>query len=232
MRLARIALILTLLGVCAWTAQGATINVFSLPEIGWQISGSSAFDVNVALDNVGTDANGRKFATIEISKKFRYGPDPQTGVFPSILMDFTQIGTDANTVTRIFIADESVTNLTGVTWTDYHWILMRHGVATFNQDLSNVGGVDGFSVDPFAQHQWTVNDNLDQEVLSVSGGIVPANGLFLPGDGLGNLVIDIVPDTLPGAMSFTFKQLPTYVPEPASMTLLLLGAAALRRRRR
>lgn len=230
MGLARVALISLLLGLCALTVQAAAIDTFTLDQIGWQISGSTAYEIGITIDAAGTDTDGRKWAALEISKKFRYGPDSQTGVIPSIVMDFTQIADDANTATRLFIADESITNLTGEDWHDYYWILMRHGVATFNQTLTNVGDPNGFSVAPFTQFQWTVNNALDNEELKVSGGgTVPAGSIFLPGDGPGNLVIDIVPAG-PRPMSFTFKQYPT--PEPASMAFLLLGTVTMLRRRR
>lgn len=224
---ARIALGAMLLGVCAWGAQAST---FLLEEAGWQITGANANELGITVDTVDVDANGRKFVVIEISKEFVFGPDPQTQVIPSIVLAFTQIAEDADTATRIFIADETVTNSTGVDWYDYHWILMRHGVATFNRELTAVG--DGFRVDPFKQAQWHANPNLDNEQLNVWDGKLNAGGVFFPGSGPGNLVIDV--DTSPSRwVSFSFKQLPTYIPEPASAALLLFGAAAwLRKRRR
>jgi hypothetical protein len=208
------------------------INTFTLDAAGWQISGPPAYDFGVAVDAVGTDPNGQKYAVIEIDKNFRDGPDPQTGVIPPIVLNFTQMG-DGSAM-RLFIDDESVANLTGVSWRGFDWVLMQNGVATFNQDLTNVGGLNGFSVAPFSQHQWIVSPGMDNQTLAASGGVVPAGSTFQPGAGPGNLVIDIQPAG-PWPMSFSLKELPipgVSVPEPASLAMMLAGAVALWRRRK
>jgi hypothetical protein len=182
-----------------------------------------ASTVNVGEASIVVDAETSEYIVIQISKDFTDPPD-EFGNFPGILIDFVQA--DPNAVPRIIIADESITNFTGVEWTDYHWQILDGTDAWFNQSESA-----GWTVDPFTNKTWTdiIGVNMAQG-LDADGGVVPDFGAsFFPGgsvDPNDHLVIDI---NLTGTSSFTFKQFPT--PEPATLTLLALGGAALLRRR-
>jgi len=190
---------------------------------GWQ---ADVFDSSIVSINV--DVVGPDFLVIEISKDF-LDPPGVGGVFPANLIDFQQIAADADTVPRIIIADETVTNLTGVDWTDYHWNVFDSGDAWFNVPLSD------FGTEPFANHSFSDPGNLFNDPdkatdIDADGGVVASGASFFPGGaaGDGNLVID-VDLSRSSPLSFTFKQFPT--PEPASFVLLsLCGLIAIRRR--
>ncbi len=229
----RILALVLAIGVATVAAEANPIShVYPLGDSGWTVTGPSFYELVVVVDGEGIDSDGVPFVAIEISKKFRFGPDPDTGVFPSITLDFSQTKPDAETAARIYLADETVTNLTGAEWQDFHWVLFRHGTAQFNQDKTNVTtdvNENGWLIAPFTEHEWTVNDASDTEELSVWGGSVPADGVFFPGNGSGNLVIDLEL-TGPDPASFTFKQIPT--PEPTVLCLLAAGGAGLLARRK
>lgn len=219
--------------VCGFVsmAPAAMLNTV-LGNSGWMVSSADQRNVNVFVDGEGIDGDGRKFVVLEIAKTFRLGPDPQTGVIPSINMCFTQLQDSPGTfATRFFIADESITNLTGKTWDEFYWILFGQGSASFNQTLSTVTSnptATGWQINPFTTFSWVSNPGTDIESLNVAGGVVPNNGAFFPGSGQGNLVIDIVGN----GGSFVLKELPSHwVPEPASISMLILGGLTLLRRR-
>ena len=137
---------------------------------------------------------------------------------------------DADTVPRIVILDEVVTNQTGFDWTDYHWNVLDSGSVWFDVGLSS-----GFSVAPFTNKTFTdlhgFGDPNKATDLDADGGVVFNNSSFFPGGAPGNgeLVID-VDLSAEAPVSFLFKQFPT--PEPGSLALLLAGALAVCSRRR
>lgn len=178
------------------------------------------------------DASSPDYLLIEVSKDFLYPPGPG-GVFPAQPIDFLQVDTDENTVPRIVILDESISNQTGVEWTDFHWSLLDGGEVWFDLALSS-----SFNTDPFEEREWLdlhgYADPNKVTDLSVWGGSVPHNSNFYPGitpppDDGGQLVIDVNLDS-DDPVSFLFKQFPT--PEPSSLALFLgVGVALLGRRR-
>ena len=192
---------------------------------GWQADVVDPAGVSIVVDLVGPD-----FLVIQISKDFTEPPGVG-GVFPSQLIDFQQIDEDANTVPRIVVADESITNLTGVDWTDYHWAILDAGDAWINVPLSQ-----GWTTDPFTNKTfsdpWNVFNDPDKATdLLADEGVVYNNSSFFPGAGPsdGELVIDVDLGVV-DPVSFTFKQFPT--PDPATLSLLALGGLLVMRRRR
>lgn len=194
---------------------------------GWQASAASGVIASIVVDNP-TDPIGDGYLIIQISKDF--DPDfaqDMEGNFPAILIDFVQIA--ENAVPRIIITDEAITNSTGSVWTDFHWQLLDSGDAWFNISESA-----GFDTSPFTNQTWTgVSGNMATG-LNVDGGVVPDAGFtWFPGGSIDpddHLVIDLNVGTLGDPTSFTLKEFPT--PEPATLSLLALGGAALIRRRR
>jgi hypothetical protein len=196
---------------------------------GWQVSvGDDLVNlVSVHEDEaVGTDG---RILTIGITKDFiqRIG---QFGEMSSILMSFRQIAPDAQTASRIVIADELVSNHTGVAWTDFHWILVQSGYASFNQNETYPATHAGFSTDPFVDHQW-VQSNGSQE-LDVAGGVLASGSSFNPG-ATGELVIDtnLAADGELAIGRFTLKEIPT-IPEPMTLSLLAIGGLCMAMRRK
>ncbi len=194
---------------------------------GWQADVVDPAGVSIVVDLVHPD-----FLAIQISKDFT-DPPGVGGVFPPQLIDFQQIDDDADTVPRIVIVDESISNLTGVDWTAYHWAILNGTDAWLDVPLSQ-----DFAVDPFTHKEFSdpweifVDPNKATDLLA-DEGIVYDNQSFFPGaaPGDGELVIDVDLSVI-DPVSFTFKQFA--IPEPGTLCLLALGVggwAGTRRRR-
>lgn len=189
-------------------------------DSGWSATYNTAV-VDISVDQVSL---GGDYLLIEISKDYYLPPNPDTGQFPSILIDFVQRLPDAHTVGTIRIGDESITNLTGVPWADYHWEVLNHASAWFD-----VGASGTFGIQPlphFQQQYWERRLLAPQraDALEVFDGWVRPGSSYYPGTDGSDLVIQTnLLGPLP--VSFTFKQYPT--PEPATMALLGLGLGAL-----
>lgn len=186
---------------------------------GWQANWANG-TVGITVDQV-TD----EFVSIEISKDFI--EPPVNGEFPPLLIDFVQIDTDANTVPRIIINDETITNLTGEEWTDFHWTLIDGTSVWFNVPMSAAFDTGPFATKVFSDPLNLFGDPDKATDLDAFDGVIPAFGSYFPGLAGGELVIDV--DLTPvDPVSFTLVEFPT--PEPTSLVLLGLGALALRRR--
>jgi len=185
-------------------------------DSGWSVTYDDAYvDIAVDLVNMGKD-----FVLIEVSKDFAQPGYPLT----SILMDFIQREDDAQTVSTIIIADESITNLTGVAWTDYHWQLLDHDEVWFDIELSTTFGIQA---DPHFKTQiWHTlpNDPSKANALTVEDGVVADFSSYFPGMDASDLVIAVDLGN-EGPVSFEFKQYPT--PAPATMALMGLGLVAI-----
>ncbi len=209
-------------------AQAGLIQA-TLGSSGWQVSGTTTGSVAVTVDREGIDDDGKRFVAIEIIKVFRDPPDPQTQALPPITLSFTQIAPAEATAQRIYIADEMITNLTGVTWWDFHWIVGVTDTARFNRELTNPTANPqevGFQIGPFTEFAWSADWGTNVETLSAFGGAVPSGTTFFPGAGDGNLVIDIIGLEREGLATFILKEIPT-IPEPAGLLLIGGGAAVL-----
>jgi hypothetical protein len=170
---------------------------------GWCWSTNQPANVDIFVDNVVLGSH----VLIEISKDCT-GQQNQFGLLPPILIDFFQVCEDADTVTMIRIADESITNLTSHDWSDFHWILFDGPEAWFD-----VAASAGFTVfPPFTQKVF--DDFIDSPTnnqakrLSAFGGIVPRFTSFFPGAGSGDLKIGIDLSN-EDPVSFTLKEVPT-----------------------
>jgi hypothetical protein len=212
----------------------ANVIQTTLGNSGWTVSGNTNGSVGLAVDREGTDPDGKRFVAIEIIKVFRDPPDPRTQVVPAIALNFVQSGSAQTPASRIYISDESITNLTGVRWLDFHWVIGVTDTARFNRELTNPTTdpqTEGWQIGPFTRFNWVDGEGSGTETLSVAGGGVNNGASFFPGLGLGNLVIDIVGSDRGGSLTFTLKEIPT-IPEPASLLLITAGAAIVVLKRR
>ena len=234
----RIRTLVVVGGLCALTgwAQATPItDTFDLGDSGWRVNTSSYYELSVASTDAFQDSEGVWSVQIDVSKKFRFPRSLSTNLFPPITLDFIEDPNAQELVDRIYIGQETITNLTGEDWTGFDWVLFRHELASFNQARSNVTIdpiVEGFLILPFQQWQWSAPVVGDTEKLAVRDGLVPNGDTFRPGDTTGELVIDVAdrPAGETDPRSFTFMQTP--IPEPGSLTLMALGVAAVLRRRR
>lgn len=198
----------------AGAAQGAVI----LQAGGWQVEVADelASDVDLYVDFVSLQDN---VLVIEKFAQFRRVSD-LTGRPDAINLTFTQIGDDAQTISRIAIADEAVTNLTGIEWSDFEMALI--GGAAFNTGLSA-----DFSFAPFTNRTYADGNT----VVRFEDGSVPTGTTWFPGAADGELVFDV---DLSGADSqvFTLKELPIPLPSPGTIAIGGLAFGLFLRRRR
>jgi len=130
---------------------------------------------------------------------------------------FTQVGTDAETVSQIAISDELVYNGTGSAWTSYQNILIGDAVW-------NTAATAGVAISPFT----TMNFSDGDTVLTLSNGVVNDGDFFTPGLFGGAFIIDV--DLSGDVASFTLSEVP--IPAPGAAVLLALGLLGGGRRRR
>jgi hypothetical protein len=195
-------------------------------DSGWEAIVPDATVSGIVIDAITPGSDVR----IQIDKNFLFPPDVG-GVFPAIQIIFSQTLPDAQTVPQIIIEDESITNQTGVEWTDFHWALLDGGSVWFD-----VGASTPFDTSPFVNQSFVDNfgfgDANKATDLNVDGGTVAPGGGFFPGiAGLnGSLTIEF--DLASSNSEFFLKEFPT--PEPTTLAFLALGSLGLvaRRRRR
>lgn len=208
-------------GAVASAATIQLVDPITGADSGWQASFADGDMVNLVVDAVTDDAVFiEKFVDFE-------GPIGPAGLLPSVNIDFTQTGTDSNTVPRIVIVDEVLTNLQGADWGGFVWTIPDSGEAGFN-----VSDSAGFSTSPFNDASFSGfadgNNNLASTLIA-TGGTVGNGQTYFPGAGAGELYID-VDLSQADITSFVLKERP--VPEPACLALLAVGGLVAVRRRR
>ena len=211
-------------GLAGLSAHAATVDIGG----GWSASWPDSLNPYVEIVPLGVEENADG-GYVFIRKEAIFIQGPQLGVFPSIPITFQQTQVDAYEF--IVIEEEIIENQTGVPWSDFHMLLEEVGDAAFDPVRTAASGGPatlGFDVSPFTSHSFTPINTL----LNLEGGEVANGATWTPGAGLdgGALFIDVVPNSEPDSLTtFTLKETPT--PEPAAVTLMLLGGAAVLARR-
>lgn len=161
--------------------------------------------------------------TIQVDKLFNR---PFTdGLNYPIIIEFEKISIDATP--KIIIWDEYIVNETGSEWTDYHMHLIVNALnpqAGF--DPSFIPDGDQFENVYYNSYYGYNNLPIDLNFEDIDGNGVPPSGenAFQPGYYGGHIVIVTDPEIQPGE-HFGLKEIPTNIPEPA--TLILLGTAGI-----
>ena len=159
---------------------------------------------NVVINVLDVDMSADR-ATLSIDKLFKEPPG-FAGLVPAILIDFVQVCPDGQTANTIVIANENISNQTGVDWLDFHWTLFDGPEAWFDVDAS------GFSVLPFQSKLFSrfldspTNDQAKE--ITAYNGVVANGTVFQPGGGAAPIVIGVDLSVADRA-SFTLKERPT-----------------------
>lgn len=183
---------------------------------GWQVTIFDSRAVDVQTLAVDVDRN---FLDIRKTAEFT-AFDDITGQPAAINLAFQQIAPDRNTVTRIRLDEELLTNSLGQAWIAFRNELLG-SAATFDPDRSNDFSIAPFTVSTFGA---------DNGSVTFDGGLVPDGATWSPGAASGKLVIKVDLSS-PTPVAFSLKELP-FVPEPSTCALLTLGAVLAGRRRR
>jgi hypothetical protein len=213
----------SILMVCSVSPlQAGTIDLdYGTIESGWHVDFGGA-TTGVTVTDVDLD---NKTATITITKDYDEAPTDVFGtwVFEQVgTLTFIEDSANSDLIDKIIIDSESIDNNTGVTWDRFRWLVEPSGAAEFNAAESSGWNEPSFN-------NW-IFSNSDNQLDATNGSGVASGSIFpfAPGAN-GDLVIDIVAPASSAIRSFTLKQHVT--PEPATMSLLLVGGCTILRRR-
>lgn len=178
----------------------------------------------------------RDCVVIEIDKTFGRWPD-EFGLFDPLVVEFQKIS--ENAVSKIVIRDEYIVNNTGHEWHDFHMLLAvssSNPEAGFDpQQIPHGGQLENVSYAGFGQGYDGLPTNLNFENEKGTPGVAfQPSGLdvFRPGYAEGNITIVTNPELQVGER-FLLKEIPTMLPEPATIALFAIGVmpAILKRKR-
>jgi hypothetical protein len=199
--------------ISAGPATAATIVLeYGGTPSGWEVDIPDSW-YNLGFADVATDAVNVG-SSVEIQKTGQFHVDNV------LTLTFNQVAADA--VPVIIINDEAITNSTGTAWNGFLMEILDAGDAWFD-----TGASAGLSIDPFTVATYSMSDTR----FVASGGILPDGDTWWPGMSAfnGELVIQTVPGdgvTTP-FLTFSLKENPLLVPEPATLGLVALGLVAL-----
>ena len=197
--------------VVGMSSSAVLAGTMTLGTSGWDMAWA-AEGVFITIDDVTSSS-----VTISIEKTL---DAVGQGQVPSAIVTFIQ--TDPQAVGQIIIGSEKVhNNSSPLIWAGYQWILCPTQKVAFDPIAS------AWNHPPFTAELW---DSALNWLAVAEGGEVLPGGTFEP---FGRLVINV--DTKGGAVVFGLKQLVIpggNIPEPTSLALMGLGAAALLRRSR
>lgn len=227
-------------GIAAFAFAAASVDAGSLAlkignlDSGWVASWDSSHDPYLSLSIDKIDL-AKSEVWIEKFYNFTEAPD-EIGFINPVVIVFQQNSHSA--VKNIAIADEQLINNTGYPWNQFIMTIQGGSTGTdadakFDPVKTNIGGVNGFSIDPFLQANFTQNN----QVLTIHNGYIGSdipNNLYLPGTGRGELYIHAAPTTSGAFKAFALKEQPVAIPLPPAMLsgLVLMGGLAVYRRMR
>ena len=202
--------------VAAFTlAFTGTLHAGQISGFTWSSGIGSVAGVTIvpAVDPNNDDVPGPSLNELFVTQKHYIGIGP-------VDIEFTVVPTGGVTEYTII---EGVSNSTGFDFTEYRMELGFGMGAGFVQSAPG-DGLDFDAPDynlPTSLAPFFTTVTVTEDVISASGGISLPNGAFtIP---YFQFAID-VPD---GITAFTLRQVPTAVPEPASLALLMLGGVTM-----
>jgi len=198
------ALIFGTVGLLAAPSRAALITSGPYTSVG--TAGNAPATVTSAPPTFDVTSFGKAFTSI----------GPLDFVFPVTYSD--------NFSNVTYLVTEGITNNTTSTWSDYHEQIGNGtgGLFTLSSNpVTFVTPVDATYTNPSFTSRSVTADEIDY-----SGGAV------LPGQAITLTFSFTVPDNGTSPYSFTLRQFPTVVPEPASFGLLALGLIGLLARRK
>lgn len=198
------ALICGAMGVLAAPSGAALITPGPYTSIG--TAGNGTATVISAPPNSDITSAGKSFTSI----------GPLDFVFPVTYSD--------NFSTVNYFVSEGVTNNTTSTWSDYHEQIGNGSGGQFTLGSNPVTFV--IPVDSTYSNTAFPGRSVSTDEIDYSGGAVA------PGEAITLTFSITVPDNGTSPYSFTLRQFPTVVPEPASFSLLALASTGLLARRK
>jgi hypothetical protein len=206
-------------------------------DTGWTVELMGQFDGEISLFYFTapeiTGANGSiqlQQATrlvVELDKTFRSRVFDDSGIGQVAAVKFTLVNPDAPNFTPVFtIHDEKINNSTGLPWTDFHmqigWDLNAETPgAWFNPD--HIFSAPGTAANPFKSVEFgtkIVNGQTYNDQVNFFNGVMAPSDQYYTFGGDGSYVqIDTL---MAKGQYFILKEYPT-IPEPATISILLLG---------
>jgi hypothetical protein len=223
-----------LLTLCAVLVLSATVHAVSIPleDSGWAVVISSEFleGGQVAVPfvyGVTDDA-----VVIQLDKIFDR-PFQQDGFNYPIIIHFWKLSADATP--KIIIEDECIENETGTEWTDYHMHLMVNPLAPeAGFDPAFIPDGDQLEDVSYSSNYGYSNLPIDLDFVDSDGSgvlssppVEPGENWFRPGywNGDGGRIVIVTNPQMEVSDHFGLKEVPTTVPEPA--TIVLFGTAGV-----
>jgi hypothetical protein len=175
--------------------------------------------------------------TIQLDKLFNR-PFSQDGFNYPIIIEFEKLS--SNATSKIIIRDERIINETGREWIDYHMHLMVDALnpqAGFDpnfipdgdqlEDVSYASNY-GYNGLPIQLHFTDANNS----GVPSSPPAEPGENWFQPGYYSDGRIVIVTDPQIQVGEHFGLKEIPTAIPEPATLCLLGLGALSIVRRKK
>lgn len=211
-------------GLTVSTAPAAVIS-FGGWQAQWSNSLENANGTHVSLTVLGE----RDGQWVALQKVAVFADPAGLDGIGAIDIEFTQ--TSSNAVPKLVIAQENITNASGVAWSGFNFSIAggiegSAGLPHFDMDES-FHNPSPFNVEPFELTGTTTESGVVRGI-ELGHGILADGAIWWPGIPTGSLVILASPNSTGPMQSFHFIEQPRAVntdpvPEPAAAAMVLAG---------